>query len=394
MTLNRAVQRGLDEFFTKLNSSDYTIREAGKSAFSQARAKLSEQGFIRLNRVAARTFYEGCEYYAWYQHRVLAVDGTRLLLPNHKSVKEEFGTCKMGRGDGRERSMASASLLYDVLNQITLDAQLAPFKNTQKKSGSERAMLQEHMPHIEKGDLLLMDRGYPSVSLFFLLVARGIEFCARMKGSWWNEVRKFKESENEETIVEFSLPDKDKEKLNEFPEWKSRKLKCRLIKVQLDTGEVEILCTSLVDTDQYPYSEFKALYHLRWSEEEAYKLLKNRLELENFTGKTARAVKQDFFAKVFMMTLASAYSHPIEEKVKAEYQQDKNRKYSQKINRTQTLSATRDILIVTMLKQKYFEALEAFDKLVYSTRELVRPNRKNERIHRPKKPYSMNYKPL
>jgi hypothetical protein len=122
--------------------------------------------------------------------------------------------------------------------------------------------------------------------------------------------------------------------------------------------------------------------------------LKNRLELENFTGKTARAVKQDFFAKVFMMTLASAYSHPIEEKVKAEYQQDKNRKYSQKINRTQTLSATRDILIVTMLKQKYFEALEAFDKLVYSTRELVRPNRKNERIHRPKKPYSMNYKPL
>lgn len=394
MSLNRSVQRGLDEFFTKLNSSDYTIREAGKSAFSQARAKLSEQGFVRLNTVAVNTFYDQCEYYAWYCHRVLAVDGTRLLLPNHTTVKEEFGTCMMGRGNGRERSMASASLLYDVLNQITLDAQLAPYKNTQGKSGSERAMLEQHMEHTEKGDLLLMDRGYPSIALFFLLIAQGVEFCARMKGSWWKEVRKFRESENKEAIVSFSLPEKDKKKLKDFPEWVNKKIRCRLVKVVLDTGEIEILCTSLTDTEKYPLSEFKALYHLRWTEEEAYKLLKNRLELEAFTGKTARAVRQDFFAKVFMMTLAAAYAHPIEEKVRSEYQQNEERKHSQKINRTQSLSAVRDILIGTMLKQQYDKALEAFDKLVYCTRELVRPNRKNDRIHRPKKPYSMNYKRL
>ena len=57
MSLNRAIQRGLDSFFTKLNSSEYTIREATKGAFSQARSKLNEWGFIRLNEIAVDTFY-------------------------------------------------------------------------------------------------------------------------------------------------------------------------------------------------------------------------------------------------------------------------------------------------------------------------------------------------
>ncbi len=46
------------------------------------------------------------------------------------------------------------------------------------------------------------------------------------------------------------------------------------------------------------------------------------------------------------------------------------------------------------IKKQYKKALESFDKIVYSTREIIRPNRKNERKHRHKKPYSMNYKRL
>ena len=49
MSLNRAIQRELDSFFQKIDSSDYTIREVTKGAFSQARLKLNEWGFIRFN---------------------------------------------------------------------------------------------------------------------------------------------------------------------------------------------------------------------------------------------------------------------------------------------------------------------------------------------------------
>ena len=36
MSINRAIQRELDSFFQKIDSADYTIREASKGAFSQA----------------------------------------------------------------------------------------------------------------------------------------------------------------------------------------------------------------------------------------------------------------------------------------------------------------------------------------------------------------------
>ncbi len=394
MSLNRAIQRELDSFFQKIDSSDYTIREATKGAFSQARAKLNEWGFIRLNEIAADTFYSQSEYYVWNGHRLLAVDGTRLMLPNHKTVKAEFGECSFGPKADSKRSMALASMLYDVLNQISIDAQLAPFKSPGAKKSSEQALLQKHMHRLNPGDLLLLDRAYPSLALFFQLKAQSVDFCVRMKGSWWKEVRKFRESCEKEIIVNFSLPKKDKDKLSEYPEFTDRTIKCRLIKVELDSGETEILCTSLTDTEVYPYEQFKELYHFRWNEEEAYKILKNRIELESFSGKTAKAVKQDFHAKIFLMTLSAAYAHPIEEKVKEEYKADEKRKYSQKVNRTNSIAKTKDILVGLFIKKQYDKALESFDKIVYNTRELVRPNRKNKRKHRQKKPYSMNYKRL
>lgn len=176
---------------------------------------------------------------------------------------------------------------------------------------------------------------------------------------------------------------------------------CRLISVTLDTGETEILCTSLTDAQNYPKEEFKALYHLRWNEEEAYKLLKNRAELERFirgdafgTGKTAKAVKQDFLAKVFLMSLMAAYAHPIEEKVRAEYKADQNRKHDQKINRTHALAMTRDIMLGLFARGDHARTLSAFDQVVSKTKEIIRPNRKNPRKHRLKIPYAMNHRPL
>ena len=62
-------------------------------------------------------------------------------------------------------------------------------------------------------------------------------------------------------------------------------LTCRLIKVELENGEKEILCTSLSDLEKYLYEDFKELCHYRWNEEEACKSLKARIELESFSGK-------------------------------------------------------------------------------------------------------------
>ena len=383
-----SIQRELDRFFKALDQSDFNIREVTKGAFTQARAKLNPWAFERLNEVAANSFYDGAAYYGWYGMRTLAVDGTRLVLPNHPSVVEEFGVHQFGPKADSPRSLAMGSMLYDVFSQITLDARLAPY------ASSERDLLMEHLDKVESGDLLLLDRGYPCFWLLFLLKAKGIEFCVRLKENWWLKVKDFTDSNEKERIVTFRLPKKDRKKLADFPHMQDAPLTCRLIKVELENGEKEILCTSLTDSGKYAYEDFEQLYHYRWNEEEAYKLLKSRVEIENFSGKTARAVRQDFHAKVFLMTLCAAYAHPIEEKVVEEYKTDQNRKYDQKINRTNALSMTQDILIGVLIRKQFEKALNAFDNIVANTREIIRPGRTNPRNKKPKKLYYMNYKRL
>jgi hypothetical protein len=394
MSSRSSVQRGLDEFYQKINSEEYSIREVTKGAFSMARNKLNEWGFQHLNEICIDFFYENAPYHKWHDFRLLAVDGSRLQLPNHPTIKEEFGEIKTGRNGDTPCSMATCSLLYDVLNQVTLDAQIGPYKNSSKKKAGESALLKDHLPKMKNGDLVLFDRGYPSKLLFFKLIAQGVDFCMRMKGSWWKEVRAFRESDQPEVLVEFKLDKKDHQKMEGYQQPIPETITCRLIKVVLDTGEIEILCSSLTDTEKYPHDQFADLYHKRWNEEEAYKLLKNRAEVERFSGKTAKAIKQDFFAKIFLTSLMAAYAHPIEEKVRAEYKADENRKHDQKINRTSALAMTRDILVGMFGKSDYQGALNAFDNIVSRTREIIRPKRKNERKHRPKKTYPMNHKPL
>lgn len=215
-----------------------------------------------------------------------------------------------------------------------------------------------------------------------------------MKESWWKQIRSFSESGQQEAVVTFHLPKKDYKSFSAEITFLQSPLTCRLIRIELDNGEFEVLCTSLLDPQLYEYDQFEALYHLRWSEEESYKLLKARIEVEDFSGKTERAVRQDFHAKILLMTLCAAFAHPIDEKVKKEFVADRERKHAQQINRTQALATTKELLISLFLKGEFQKAIRCFDEMVYKTREIVRPDRKVERKMKPKRPFRMNYKQL
>lgn len=383
-----SLQRELDSFYKEVTGGEFNIRKVTKGAFSQARSKLSHEVFIKLNESVNNTFYSEAPYLVWNNMRLLSVDGTRMVLPNHKSVIEEFGEHGFGPKADSKRSLAMGSFLYDPINMLTLDAQITSY------ASSERELLYKHLEKVQKGDLLLLDRGYPSIALIFLLKAKGIQFCMRMKENWWLNVKEFLESGKTQQIVSFRLPKKDRNLLKDYPGMFEEQVKCRLVSVVLPNGEKEILCTSLMDSQKYPVEDIAELYHYRWNEEEGYKLFKARMEVENFSGKTALAVKQDFFAKVFIMSLCANLAFPIEEKVKKEYEREKDLKHMQKINRTNALSMTREICIGLFLKNLIKKALKAFDEIVKSTREIIRPNRKNERKQHQKRLYHMNYKRL
>ena len=385
---NSSLQREMDKFLRQANGTEFTIRGITKSAFSQSRKQLKPEAFLELNDLVCGEFYEGAPYVGYNNHRVLAIDGSRLLLPNSQDIAKEFGTVGYGPNADAQRSLATVSFLYDVGNYLTLDAQVAD------KDGSEKSMLYKHLEKAGPGDLLLLDRGYPSKALFSILSSKRIEFCVRMKENWWLPVNSFAQSKALDMEVVFELSDKDMKEYGLRYPGMERKVKCRLVKVLLDNGVTEILCTSLLDTQQYPLTDFKEIYHLRWGVEEGYKMFKSRIDIEAFTGKSVVSVKQDIYAKTMMMSLCAAFAFPIEQKVKAEYAASKDLKHSQKINRTTEYANTRAVAVSMFLRNKIKEGIAAFDDIVYQTREIVRPNRINPRKHKPKRQHHMNYKQI
>jgi hypothetical protein len=112
-----------------------------------------------------------------------------------------------------------------------------------------------------------------------------------------------------------------------------------------------------------------------------------------FSGKTDVAVRQDFFAKIFMMTLCAAMSFPIEQKVREENKRHQN-KHPRQINRTNALGFFRSSWIGMWLRKKIRPLLKAFDNILSLTTDIVRPNRSFSRKHQPKQPPAMAYKAL
>jgi len=380
----------MDSFLRETENEQFNIRRITKSGFSRSRRKLAPEAFLELNDIIWKDFYKEVDFYGYHGHKLFAVDGTYLNLPNHSSIHEEFDRRGMGRGKNKDlpKSMCLLSALYDPVNYLTLDVQTGP------TDGNEQDLLLKHLPKVEWGDILLLDRGYPGTALFAGLQSRGIQFIVRMREHWL-PVREFRASRKRDMIVTLTVPDKYYDSFAEqFPSMK-REFKCRLVKIALENGEEEILATSLLDPVKYKLSELGELYQIRWGAEEGYKMYKARVQVEAFSGKTAIAVKQDIYAKVMMMTLCAALAFPIEEKVIAESNADKQKgkaKHGKKINRTFAYWTTKCILIGMFIKRTIKLALAVFDKQVAANTEIVRPGRHENRKRRPPRLYHMNYK--
>jgi DDE family transposase len=314
------------------------------SALSQARYKLKHTAFIELNQVAiVETLYGNEDYLRFWGFRVLAIDGSKLVLPDNEAIREEFGTIAWSNGKDAEiqgeRPYALASVLYDVLNRVALDATLG------KAKAYEVDLAVGHLPHTRVGDLLTMDRNYLSYRMLAELSRCERDFVIRCSAASFAEAREMLKGQGPDSqevtlkpcagqlalIREIGLP---------------LSLKVRLVRVLLNTGEYEVLVTSLLDNTRYPTDGFRELYYLRWGIETFYGLLKTRLELENFTGIGAEAIRQDFHATVYLSGLESLLTDTAQAMLDAKVTQ-----YPQSVNRAVSFNAIKnralDLLLVS-----------------------------------------------
>jgi len=337
-----------------------------------------------------KRFYQCVNSKKWKGFRVLSVDGSTLRLPNHPSLAKKFSTHRFGAKKSVEHWMSRVSFLYDVFNNIVIDAQMESFDT------SEATLCDKHLGFLSKGDLVLFDRYYASHYLFSVLLHKQVHFLFRMRNDSWKCVNAFIASNLNEQIVDME-PYKYSKVAKKIPLNVAHKVQVRLIKQVSKSGQINVFATSLLDSTQYSRTSIINLYKHRWGVEEAYKTLKARLDLIHFSGKTLQAVQQDFYANVFLISLTSIlkFNIPVRLKTKDCTQNKEGRTLI--INNTYAMAQTKKLL-----KQAYFSFnhikmwLQQFILKVKSVIEYSRKGQSNTRKQDKGRlrAFNQNYKPI
>jgi hypothetical protein len=381
-----AYEAELCRFNKELHRLDIAEPIATKSALTKAREKLEPSAFIELNSHMVNQYHRLFAPKKWHEFYLLATDGTLAGIPSAEAVAQHFG-----QWNGRQGSpcpKARVSQLFDVLNQITVDALIVP------KAIGERQLAAAHCMHVNEKDLLLLDRGYEAFWLFKLIRSSGAQFCARVSVNKLNQVKSFIKSGDLERTIKLPCSYNSARQCAHYHLDKNP-IKLRLIRIDLPSGETEVLITSLTNRHKYSYEAFKELYHLRWPVEEDYKLIKCRIQVENFSGKTVHSVYQDFHAKVFAKNLASILIRSAGKRID---DITEGRRYRYKANFTNALSIVRNHIVVLFNRSKDLlcDYLIKIKDLVVRALSEIRPDRTNPRSFKNKSrnKYHTAYKPI
>jgi hypothetical protein len=270
--------------------------------------------------------------------RLIAIDGSDLALENTPELKESFG-CS---GPKNDAATALCSIAYGPLDGVVYDCRIDHY------TVCERSLAEEHIKRLKEldlgGSLLIFDRGYPSARFIALLYESGFQFVMRVRDKFNLVV------DNIKTQGFVNLKHSDKE------------YSVRVLKIKLETGETETLLTSL-DQKQLAIEDAGALYFKRWKVETAYDLLKSKLELENFSGKTKVSVLQDFYATIYLNNISAFASEEANEKI-ANADKGKNLKHPRKANQARTISKLRDVFLSIIAERDEAKRKIMLDKLI------------------------------
>jgi hypothetical protein len=287
--------------------------------------------------------------------RVLAVDGSTLRLDSVSPDCREYFHPLATRQPGA-CALARTSQCFDVLNHICVDAVI------DRHEVGERVLAMSHLNVFTAHDVVLFDRGYPAFWLMAQLQHHGTHFCMRIPtGSWTAELKDFAASKEAEQLLVIE-PNAEQKNLCRDLGLPCEPIAVRAIRVTLNTGEIEVLFTNLLDTERWPTEAFKELYHSRWGVESEFRRWKSPLEIERWSGKSVAVVEQDFHACVLLSNLGQIFAHEADAQVR---EKTKGRKHEYRVNRVRALG----IMAGTIWKLIYTLTLEPLIQSVLTLME-------------------------
>ncbi len=322
--------------------------------------KISHTGYIELNDSLLEEYYKSEDYRTYKDYRLLGIDGSEIELQHGGSIYKEFGRVFTNR----ESINASKSVvIYDLLNELVIDSELNIYNSSERASAIKQFRRMEKEGKSRK-DIIVADRGFPSLEVFSELLSMGYDFVIRYSGhNFLRETLALVEGKENDLEIEISLKSFYQRKRNPrikellrkgYPD----KIKLRVVKLTLSNGVKEYLITSILDKKEFTIEDFNEIYNLRWNEEIYFDFQKNIMEVENFTGKSVETIKQDYYSTILVGNLHSLIIADAQEEVDKETKKNIKLKYEKyKINKSVTFGIMKeqiyDLLTVRNWKKQF-----------------------------------------
>jgi hypothetical protein len=292
-----------------------------------------------------------------------------MQMPDDPKLMAYFGTV----GKGSTAATAQASALYDVLNKTVIDAQIEPIKTDERELASRHIDALCGMASFSK-ECILFDRGYASFDLINTLIVRGISFVMRVRRKFNLSIDRLDAGDHWVVLKKQGHED----------------IAVRVIKFTLPSGEEEVLITDIADK-QMGVQDFKELYFLRWPIETKFDEIKNKLEIENFSGRTKNAIMQDFFITMLISNLISIAYWEAQEDVEAARAQ-KDNKYDYHVNVSNAIGAFKDRFIIALLEPNSRLRKKRIGRIISLMVEHAVPTRPNRSLPRNPSPRKAKFR--
>lgn len=286
----RGYRHILDAFWDQCASHGVqlpTEEPVSASAFCQARGKLSDELLREVLHGAAGRMHDSFRSTSrWNGRRVFAVDGCKVNLQRSEELDARFG-----RPEGGHVPQATVSALVNVMTQVPCDVVIDRY------GANEREMLLGHLDLVRSGDVLVLDRGYPSHEVIRILLDREIDFLVRVPATHsFDAIDLVRVSEGNDYRV--IIPPAQDARHGAEP------IELRAVRLTNPSGEESFYLTSLRRA-HVTRSQIAELYRLRWQAEELFKLEKSvYFDQRQFHAKSALGVRQEIFAQAIYVVVA------------------------------------------------------------------------------------------
>lgn len=322
------------------------------SAICQARQKINYQAFEHLFHAFNNAAPSSNKLFKGYL--LYAVDGS--IMPIYRNPKEPSGTFENSKLNTRGSNSLHLNATYDILNRVFVHATFQPQTKRNEKAAFAQ-MVDSIQTH--KRIIYIADRGYESYNNFAHVIENHQFFLIRVKDIHSNGIasrlglpkkdcfdvltsriitrkrrKHFRASPDKYKIIGSTSPldylDDD------HPTYT---MSFRFVRVRLDNGEYELLCTNLPKKKFKP-SDLKELYYLRWGIETSFRELKYTVGAMNLNSKKVDLIKQELFISLLTYNFTSM----IINKTPVPKGKKKDKKYSYHINFSVAVTVCRRLI--------------------------------------------------